>query len=60
QPVVIYGFKQVPQAGDLLMVATNEKIAKQIIEIRQQKSQEKIKQKLRQLQHLAPNSCQIL
>ncbi|EMR14517.1 MAG: translation initiation factor IF-2 [Candidatus Phytoplasma australasiaticum] len=46
QPVVIYGFKQVPQAGDLLMVATNEKIAKQIIEIRQQKSQEKKHQEL--------------
>ncbi|MDV3196794.1 MAG: translation initiation factor IF-2 [Pigeon pea little leaf phytoplasma] len=48
QPAVIYGFKKVPQAGDLLMVATNEKIAKHIIEIRRQKSQEQKHQEIKQ------------
>ncbi|MDO8057337.1 translation initiation factor IF-2 [Candidatus Phytoplasma gossypii] len=48
QPAVIYGFKQIPQAGDLLIVATNEKIAKHIIEIRQQKFQAEKHQEIKQ------------
>ncbi|MDO8167959.1 translation initiation factor IF-2 [Candidatus Phytoplasma melaleucae] len=51
QPIVIYGFKQIPQAGDNFIVVPNEKKAKQITEKRQQLHKEN--KQLSQLQQSA-------